>query len=222
MAIFGIGGAGAVQVGINYRLKRDDVHYIFDHADADCIIVDREYVHLLDGFNPKVPLLVDEDTGDELQGEFNKAVLEGLEIDRRSGGSGWEGLEMEARGEDDLIALAYTSGTTARPKGVEYTHRGAYLAALAGVIECGLNCGSVLASGRARYLPCRSPVGFAGGLTFDRYLTTLPLFHACGWQLPWAIVSTRGTHVCIRMSSTPQYYKQISPSQPNKNRENRL
>ena len=150
MAIFGIAAAGAVQVAINYRLKRDDVHYIFDHADADCIIADAEYVNLLDGFNPKVPRIVDEDMDDELHGEFNRAILEGLEIDQRNGGRGWEELEMEARSEDDVIALAYTSGTTARPKGVEFTHRGVYLSALGSVIESGLNCGSVLPSGRAR------------------------------------------------------------------------
>jgi long-subunit acyl-CoA synthetase (AMP-forming) len=109
-------------------------------------------VHLLDGFNPNVRRIIDEDTDDELQGEFNKAILEGLAIDQRSGGRGWEGLEMEAGSEDDLIALAYTSGTTARPKGVEYTHRGAYLGSLANVIESGLNTGSVLANGRARYV----------------------------------------------------------------------
>ncbi|CAZ79460.1 unnamed protein product [Tuber melanosporum] len=179
-SIFGIGGAGAVQVAINYRLKRDDIHYIFDHAEVDSIIVDREYVHLLNGFKPEIPKIVDEDSGNDLEGDFNKAVLEGLEIDRRSGGRGWEGLAMEAGSEDDMIALAYTSGTTARPKGVEYTHRGAYLGALGNVVESGLNGGSVMPTGRAKYL------------------TILPLFHACGWTFPWAVVSARATHYCLR------------------------
>ncbi|RPA95014.1 acetyl-CoA synthetase-like protein [Choiromyces venosus 120613-1] len=179
-SIFGIGGAGAVQVAINYRLKRDDIHYIFDHAEVDSIIVDREYVHLLDGFKPEIPRIIDEDSDNELEGDFNKAVLEGLEIDRREGGRGWEGLEMEAASEDDMIALAYTSGTTARPKGVEYTHRGAYLGASGNVVESGLNSGSVMPTGRAKYL------------------TILPLFHACGWTFPWAVVSARATHYCLR------------------------
>ncbi|PUU75431.1 hypothetical protein B9Z19DRAFT_1090401 [Tuber borchii] len=179
-SIFGIGGAGAVQVAINYRLKRDDIHYIFDHAEVDSIIVDREYVHLLNGFKPEIPRIIDEDSDNDLEGDFNKAVLEGLEIDRREGGHGWEGLAMEAGSEDDMIALAYTSGTTARPKGVEYTHRGAYLGALGNVVESGLNSGSVMPKGRAKYL------------------TILPLFHACGWTFPWAVVSARATHYCLR------------------------
>lgn len=151
-SIFGIGGAGAVQVAINYRLKRDDIHYIFDHAEVDSIIVDREYVHLLNGFKPEIPRIIDEDSDNDLEGDFNKAVLEGLEIDRREGGRGWEGLAMEAGSEDDMIALAYTSGTTARPKGVEYTHRGAYLGALGNVVESGLNSGSVMPKGRAKFV----------------------------------------------------------------------
>jgi len=150
-SIFGIGGAGAVQVAINYRLKRDDIHYIFDHAEVDSIIVDREYIHLLNGFKPEIPRIIDEDSDNDLEGDFNKAVIEGLEIDRREGGRGWEGLAMEARSEDDMIALAYTSGTTARPKGVEYTHRGAYLGALGNVVESGLNGGSVMPKGRAKF-----------------------------------------------------------------------
>ena len=95
---------------------------------------------MLDKFykaNKHIPLIVDTDTDadeGELSGEFDAAVREGLEYDREQGGSGWEGLEAQAADEESLIALAYTSGTTARPKGVEYIHRGCYLAALANII----------------------------------------------------------------------------------------
>lgn len=98
-------------------------------------------------------------TEGELSGPFDEVVLEGLTYDLDTGAKGWPGLEAQAASEDDVIALAYTSGTTARPKGVEYTHRGCYLAAMGNVIESGLN------SHRGR---CR-------------YLWTLPMFHACGW-----------------------------------------
>lgn len=161
-AIYGIGAAGAVQVGINYRLKSDDLHYIFDHAEVDCIVVDREYVNLLKGFNPKVPLIVDEDT-DGVSGQFDRAIAEGLEYNRSLGGKGWDGLHAEAADETQLIALAYTSGTTSRPKGVELTHRGAYLAAISNIIESGLNVQSILSRDRCKYL------------------SILPFFHACGW-----------------------------------------
>ncbi|RPA72787.1 acetyl-CoA synthetase-like protein [Ascobolus immersus RN42] len=182
-SIYGISAGGALQVGINYRLKPVDIHYIFDHAEVDCIIVDREYVHLLDGFNPKVDLLIDDDTDyveGALAGPFDNAILEGLKWDSENGAKGWEGLQMEAGHEDDLIGLAYTSGTTARPKGVEFTHRGAYLATLSNVIESGLNMQNILSRKRAKYL------------------SILPFFHAAGWCFPWSVVSVRGTHYCLR------------------------
>lgn len=150
--------------GVNYRLKQEDIAYIFDHGDADMIIVDQEFVHLLDIYrsqHPHVPIIVDTDTDateGELTGPFDNAVLEGLTYDSETGAQGWAGLEAQAADEESVIALAYTSGTTARPKGVEYTHRGCYLAALGNVIESGLN----YHHGRAKYL------------------WTLPMFHAMG------------------------------------------
>lgn len=182
-SIFGIGAAGAINVGmsgrpnaisgleadltclaINYRLKPEDIAYIFDHAQVDVIIVDAEFVHLLDLYrrgHPNIPLIVDTDTDateGELSGLFDEAVLEGLQHDQQNGNHGWATLEIQAPDELSVLALAYTSGTTARPKGVEYVHRGAYLAALGNVIESGLN----IHSGRCRYL------------------WTLPMFHAMG------------------------------------------
>lgn len=168
--------------GVNYRLKEEDITYIFEHADVDTIIVDAEFVPLLQSFvkaHPSVPLLIDDDTDaaeGELSGQFDKAVLQGLRYDREHGSRGWDGLEAQAGNEEDVIALAYTSGTTAKPKGVEYTHRGAYLAALGNVIESGLN----YHTGRCRYL------------------WTLPMFHAMGWTFPWAVTAVRGTHYCLR------------------------
>ena len=108
-----------------------------------------------------VRLIVDNDTSsceEELNGPFDMVVQKGLKYDEMEGNRGWETLEGQARDEEDIIALAYTSGTTARPKGVEYTHRGCYLAALGNAIESGLN----LSASRCRYL------------------WTLPMFHAMG------------------------------------------
>ncbi|PGH20415.1 hypothetical protein AJ80_03560 [Polytolypa hystricis UAMH7299] len=190
-SIFGIAAGGAVNVAVNYRLKPEDIAYIFDHSDADVIIVDQEYLGLLDEFRkqkPHIPLIVDTDTDateGELSGPFDEAVLEGLRFDIESGSHGWDGLEAQAADEDSLIALAYTSGTTARPKGVEYIHRGCYLAAMSNVIESGLN-----------YLQDRC-----------RYLWTLPMFHAMGWTFPWAITAVRGTHYCLRKIDYPLIWK---------------
>lgn len=117
--LFGIPAAGAVHVGVNYRLKNEDIHYIFNHAEVDLIVVDREYLHLLDGFDPSIRRIVDEDTDaneGELCGEFDDVIRQGLEYDRQHGNKGWEGLVIKAEDEDELCALAYTSGTTSRPK----------------------------------------------------------------------------------------------------------
>lgn len=164
----------------------DDITYIFDHAEVDLIIVDAEFQHLLDGFrelHPKVPFIIDTDT-DQDTGPFDQAVLEGLQQDIRTGSHGWTGLETEVAHEDSMLAIAYTSGTTSRPKGVEYTHRSAYLAATANVIESALNT----------CIP-----------TADRchYLWTLPMFHAMGWTFPWAVTAVRGTHYCLRKIDYP-------------------
>lgn len=121
-SIFGIAAAGAVNVAVNYRLKHEDITYILEHADTEAIIVDAEFLPLLDGFrqaNPEIPLITDTDTDateGELSGQFDEAVLEGLQYDLQNNGKGWEGLEAQAGNEEDIIALAYTSGTTAKPK----------------------------------------------------------------------------------------------------------
>ena len=153
----------------------------------DAIIVDAEYSYLLDQFlreNPNVPVIVDNDT-DGQSGQYDQAIQEGLQYDRQNGSLSWQGLDTEVQDEEGLIALAYTSGTTAKPKGVEYTHRSAYLAALGNVIESGLN----------------PPKGHA------KYLWTLPMFHAMGWTFPWAVTAVRGTHYCLRKIDYSQIWR---------------
>ena len=75
--------------------------------------------------------------------------------------------------ESDLLSINYTSGTTSRPKGVMITHRNAYLNSV----------------GMLVHLPM-SPA--------DRYLWTLPMFHANGWTFTWTVTAAGGTHVCLR------------------------
>ncbi|KAI1402185.1 acetyl-CoA synthetase-like protein [Hypoxylon fuscum] len=191
-SIFAIPAAGGVIVPVNYRLKADDITYIFDFSEVDSIIVDQEYLPVLDEFkksHPQVPFIVDLDTDvtdGELCGPFNEAVLEGLEHDQAQGGKGWAGLHTHSLHEDEMIAIPFTSGTTSRPKGCVYTNRGCYLAAIANVVESGLNYGY---GGRCKYL------------------WTLPMFHAVGWTFPWAITAVRGTHYCLRKVDYPLIWK---------------
>ncbi|KAK5937804.1 hypothetical protein PMZ80_009933 [Knufia obscura] len=198
-ATYAAGAAGAVVIAINYRLKEDDIGYIFQHSDADFVIVDKEFVDLLGDFRkakPHIPILVDDDTidphtHDEL-GPFGDALREGRNHEISLGSQGWDGLAAQAPDELSVNALAYTSGTTARPKGVEYTHRGCYLGALGNVIESGLSY---------------------HGTSRARYLWTLPMFHAMGWTFPWAVTAARGTHYCLRKIDYPYIWKLLKEEQ---------
>ncbi|KAK7737728.1 hypothetical protein SLS53_006347 [Cytospora paraplurivora] len=189
--IYGIAAGGAVIVPVNYRLKKGDIQYIFDLADVDIVIADWEFEGLLAAFResrPVVRVVIDTDTDateGELCGPFDEIILEGLTYDRQNGSKGWAGLHVQAESEDDMLAIPFTSGTTSRPKGVIYNHRGAYLAALANVIESGLN----FHDGRCKYL------------------WTLPMFHAVGWTFPWATVAVRGTNVCLRKVDYPLIWR---------------
>ena len=189
---------------INYRLKPEDIAYVFDHAGVDAILVDAEFEHLLDGFqkdHPSIPFLIDTDA-DDASGPYDKAVLEGLGYDIKTGDKGWNGLEMQATDEEATIALAYTSGTTAKPKGVEYIHRGAYMAAMGNVIESGLNHHI----GRCRYL-WTLPMFHAMGRKDAFDSIARPLTSCAGWTFPWAVTAVRGTHYCLRKIHYPEIWR---------------
>lgn len=84
----------------------------------DVIIVDAEFVHLLDDYkkdHPNVPFIIDTDTDateGQLSGPFDDAVLEGLNFDKENGNRGWAGLKAQCDDENDTIAIPFTSGTT--------------------------------------------------------------------------------------------------------------
>jgi len=154
-------GAGAILVALNTRLGPDEYAYILDHCRARLLIVDESLLSAVD--------LV------------NRASLERVVVvrDARPGDyEAWLASEGEGPGmidpvdEHALIAINYTSGTTGRPKGVMYTHRGAYLNSVGTAMTFGVDSHSV-------------------------YLWTLPMFHCNGWCFTWAVTAMAGRHVCI-------------------------
>lgn len=182
--LFAASAAGAIVMGVNYRLTKTEIEYILDLGSADLVIVDREFVDLVEPIPGVRGVLIDEDVADNevdrLNCAYGTVVKEGVALSQLVYTNGWDGLDSEHVAESATLGLFFTSGTTGNPKAVEYTHRGVYLASLAQIIECKLNCQS--SSGTAR---CT-------------YLWTLPMFHAAGWTFPYAVTAARGTHVCLR------------------------
>ncbi len=155
LAHFGVPQAGGILVAINTRLSADEVAYIVEHSGSGTVIYTPELEPLLASVPGSVRRLA---TGKELE-EF---LTTGSE----------EPLESWLEDEYDTIAIDYTSGTTGRPKGVEYHHRGAYLNALAMLIDQGLTADS-------------------------KYLWTLPMFHCNGWTFTWSMAAVGATSVCL-------------------------
>lgn len=132
----GVLAARGIIVCINTRLLKADVEYIIQHSGAKLILVDHEYVSLVEDVS--VPTIVSLDTG--RVGDPYEAFLSNGR--RFSQERGWAGLEMETD-EGAGASLNYTSGTTGRPKGVLCTLRGSYLAAISNAYESRLSRTSV-------------------------------------------------------------------------------
>jgi fatty-acyl-CoA synthase len=166
-AHFGVPAAGGILVAVNHRLAGAEVGYILRHSGARYLLVDTGLPEF----------------GAALAGQ---AGLAGVTVIGCAGTGGpadpYEKFLADAspvrpaswlEHEEETISINYTSGTTGRPKGVQYTYRGAYLNALNEVIVAGMSPDSV-------------------------YLWTLPMFHCNGWCFPWAITAAAARHVTMR------------------------
>ena len=182
-AHFGVPMAGAVLNALNTRLDAATVAYILGHSRAKVVLSDREFsttmrdaLAALDDPPIVVDILDPAAPGDRLGQWSYEALLE-------SGDPtfAWSGPDDEW----DSISLNYTSGTTGRPKGVLYHHRGAYLLALGNILEWHME---------------EAPV----------YLWTLPMFHCNGWCFPWTLAAKAGTSVCLRKVTAGAIYAAIA------------
>jgi fatty-acyl-CoA synthase len=167
---------GAVLVPINYRLTPDDFAYIINHSGATVVCAHADHLAQVDAIRAQIP------------GVEHFVALEGE-------APGWIDYEQRlatARDEftrppiteTDLLTINYTSGTTARPKGVMITHRNAYMNTVGTLIHLHLGVD-------------------------DRYLWTLPMFHANGWTFVWTVTAAGATHVCLPRVEPARVYERI-------------
>jgi fatty-acyl-CoA synthase len=174
---------GAVLNPLNTRLDAANVAFSLKHGAAKVLIVDGEYGPLV----KQALSLVDHDM-----------IVIDIDVPGRPstpiGTRNYEALLASAdpsfcrdgiSDEWQSLCLLYTSGTTGDPKGVVYSHRGAYLSALGNGLSIGLGFDSI-------------------------YLWTLPMFHCCGWSYPWAVVAVGGTQICLRKVEPPVIFRLIA------------
>jgi fatty-acyl-CoA synthase len=181
IAHFAIPLTGAILVAINTRLSGPEIEYILGHSGSSILVADTELLASITGHLPSLPGLKEvvaiNDTGREVEmatTAYSEFVARGDDVP----------LPYRVDDEHRPISINYTSGTTGRPKGVLYTHRGAYLNAWAEIVH-------------SHHYP-RSV-----------YLWTLPMFHCNGWCTPWAVTGIGGTHVCLRAVDPEVIWKLI-------------
>jgi len=166
-AHYGVPGAGGVLLALNTRLGPAEYTYILNHSRTRVLLVDTSLAEAIGTIRSSlttVEHMVEIGGATSLAG----AVAFGEWLDAAPAGPGLVGPEDE----NDPISVNYTSGTSGRPKGVVYTHRGAYLNSLGSAIGFGLGRESV-------------------------YLWTLPMFHCNGWCFTWAVTAVGARHVCL-------------------------
>jgi len=177
---YGVPQVGAILVPLNYRLTAADHEYIINHAAVKVVVADHEYAAIVDEIRPALRTV-------------KHFIVAGGEESAPSGWMSWEELTegqpatpaaTVEQGENDVVTINYTSGTTARPKGVMLTHRNCYINAYNFIAHLGIRHDEV-------------------------ELWTLPMFHANGWGGPFAITAMGGTHVVLRAVAAADIYRLI-------------
>ena len=153
-SFFGVSGSGRILVPVNFRLVAEEIQYIVDHSGARILLVDPELAGALDGVRCERKLVIGSEADDDL-------MRFGVEP------APW------TPDEDATATINYTSGTTARPKGVQLTHRNLWVNATTFGWHLGVD-------------------------DRDVYLHTLPQFHCNGWGMTYAVTGMGGRHIMLR------------------------
>jgi len=163
-ALFGVSGSGRVLVPINFRLVAEEVRYIVQHSGARILMVDPELDEALASVECERRYVIGSDTDAPLEHADPKP---------------W------TPDEDATATINYTSGTTARPKGVQLTHRNIWLNAATFGWHIGVN-------------------------DRDVYLHTLPQFHCNGWGMLYAVTGMGGKHIILRKVDGAEILRRVA------------
>jgi acyl-CoA synthetase (AMP-forming)/AMP-acid ligase II len=163
-SFFGVSGWGRILVPINFRLSSGEVRYIVEHSGASVLYVDPALKDVLDVVDVEHKFVL---------GEDEALFLPGVEP-----------REWTDRDENATATINYTSGTTARPKGVQLTHRNVWLNATVFGLHTTISDRDVL-------------------------LHTLPMFHCNGWGMPYAVTGVGGTHVVLRQVDGAEILRRV-------------
>ncbi|MBI2015782.1 MAG: AMP-binding protein, partial [Candidatus Rokubacteria bacterium] len=155
VSLFGVSAWGRVLVPVNFRLNAEEIGYVVEHSGSTVLLVDPDLDAPLRDLRVKHRFVLGRDTDARLF----------LRPDARPAG--------RVTDENAIVSINYTSGTTARPKGVQLTHRGCWLNAVT--------------------------FGWHAAVSErDVYLHTLPTFHCNGWGMPYALTAMGARQVIVR------------------------
>ena len=163
-SFFGVSGWGRVLVPVNFRLSLPEIEYIVGHSGAEVVYVDPSLKDKLDALDVPHKFVLGED--DDLYLPDT------------------EPRPWEVPDEGATATINYTSGTTARPKGVQLTHRNLWLNATTFALHAGVS-------------------------DRDVYLHTLPMFHANGWGMPYAMTGMGVPHITLRQVDGTEILKRV-------------